>query len=99
MLTVEQVRALRAEVVDVLARKVDGVQVAGTVRWLAAELGGTTPQALGFVAAVLQDLQREGLVTTRTLRSGEVLWKLTDKHHAKWQEIRTSLAGASAGQR
>jgi hypothetical protein len=97
MTTVEKVRALRGEVESVLARKVDGVPVAGTLGWLTRELGGEGVKARGFVLAVLQDLQKEGLVTTRRLRSGETLWKLTDQHHEKWEQYRT--LGTSAGLR
>lgn len=97
--TADQIRALRAEVVELLSRKVDGVYVAGTARWLAAELGGTTPKAIGFVQAVLLDMKREGLVTTRQHRSGELLWKITDQQHAKWQEQKGVHLGISAKSR
>jgi hypothetical protein len=86
-----QPRSLRGEIENVLARKIDGVPVAGTVKWLTAELGGRGQHAEDAVYAELKGLEREGKVTTRRLRSGETLWKLTDQHHAKWQDQRAGI--------
>jgi hypothetical protein len=91
MTTVAQPRSLRGEIENVLARKIDGVPVAGTLTWLTTELGGAGVAAKARVALELKALEREGKVTTRRLRSGETLWKLTDQHHAQWQH----LAGGS----
>jgi hypothetical protein len=84
--------ALRGEIENVLARKIDGVPVAGTVPWLTAELGGTGQAAESMVLTELVALQREGRVTIRRLKSGHTVWKLTDEHFTKWQ----ALAGPHA---
>jgi hypothetical protein len=83
---------LRGEIENVLARKIDGVTVAGTVTWLTTELGGSGKGALDAVGTELIRMQQDGLVTVRQLKSGEWLWKLTDKHFTKWQ----ALAGPQA---
>lgn len=95
-LTVDQIRAIRAELITTLKRKIDGVPVAGTVRWIAAELGSSSARAIALTSSLLADLKREGLVTTRKLRSGEELWKVTDQHHAAWQAQSFAIAAPRA---
>lgn len=84
--------ALRGWIENVLRRKIDGTPVAGTVEWLTTELGGTGNNAVRMVGAELIRMQQDGLVSVRQLRSGELLWKLTDTHFTKWQ----ALAGPHA---
>lgn len=73
---------LRGELVSVLQGA-----TAGTPRWIADQLKAPVK----LVRDLLETMRREGLVTTRVLRSGEVLWKLTDRSHSRW----AALAGPS----
>lgn len=57
------------------------VGTAWTAKAIAAELDAS-PKT---VWKELMALKEEGRVTVRQLRSGHVLWKLTDIHHEKWQ--------------
>ena len=59
----------------------EAVATAWTVAALAEELG----EDAADVRTALRELIQEGRVTTRRPRSGEVLYKLTDIHHDKWQ--------------
>jgi hypothetical protein len=101
MTTAALPRSLRGEIENVLRRKIGKVPVAGTAKWIAIELVGetfassVTPAHIRAVESVLKELAREGRVTTRLIyRSGELVWKLTDKHHNKWQTVGAStLAG------
>lgn len=78
--------ALRGEIENVLSQKIAGTPISGTLTWLTAELGGAGKSAEAQVAIELAALELEGRVTTRVIpRSGELVWKLTDKHHAQWQ--------------
>jgi hypothetical protein len=58
------------------------VATAWTVPAIATELGASRKA----VALELRKLRTEGRVTIRIMkRTGEVLWKLTDDLHDKWQ--------------
>jgi hypothetical protein len=59
----------------------ENVGTAWTARAIAKELDASLVE----VQAELTSLRKEGIVTIRQPRSGDVLWKLTDQHHDKWQ--------------
>lgn len=88
--------ALRGEIEKVLSQKIGKTPISGTLAWLTAELGGSGPAALSAVSAVLAEMQDAGRVTTRRLKSGPLVWKLTDKHHAAWAAQSFSITGGSA---
>lgn len=82
--------ALRGRIRKILSEKINGVPVAGTVEWIAARLTGTRPTK-SQVRAVEAELSALGAMA-RTLRSGVVLWKLPNKHHAAWQGLVRGLS-------
>lgn len=79
--------SLRGEVEYLLEHKEPDFErgVAVATAWTARALANELSVSLREIAPVLRELRQEGRVTIRKLRSGEVLWKLTDIHHEKWQ--------------
>jgi hypothetical protein len=81
-------RALRAEIENVLTAKggyYEGeARLAATAPWIARR----TAAPLTAVQRELEALVLAGRITTRTLRSSEVLYKLTDPHHHQWSALR-----------
>ena len=64
--------------------RADFVVQAMTLPYLAKAIGAT----VAALRAPLARLIAASRVTTRTVpRSGEVLYKLTDKHHASWSAV------------
>ena len=59
-------------------------EMVGTA-WTVAAIADELAVDPSEVRPELQNLRREGRVTTRRHRSGVVLWKLTDDLHDKWQ--------------
>jgi biotin operon repressor len=91
--------SLRGEIEYLLSNRApdfdrgEQVGTAWTAKAIAEELGAE----LDEVKAELRSLREEGVVTIRQLRSGHVLWKLTDIHHDKWQAF--AGPGAALGSR
>ena len=87
---------VRKRIENALREKIGRVPFSGTVGWLVQRLGCNPSHTLFGAACervgqVLTQMQAEGLVTTRRLRSGEMVWKLTDKHHKAWQALSNSI--------
>lgn len=89
--------SLRRGIENALRQKIGRTPVSGTVEWLVVELGGPRKTVIGAgplyadVQRALRQMQSEGRVTTRRLRSGETVWKLTDRHHKAWQALSNSF--------
>lgn len=77
-------RTLRDEIVGVLKGQTDGVKISGTPRWIATRIDAP----VRAVREELTALSLEGITKSRTHRSGEVLYRLKDKHDDAWDALR-----------